>query len=190
MAQVAPAPGEDTSPALALVNTRLVGRDGGDLDLIATPTEAARWLTDRSLGEASIGETDVARLAELRSAVHDLFTAHTDVREPDRQSVDMVNTASRAVARAPLVVWSPDGPLREWVSSKANSVDDAVARIAADAIDVLCGDRGATLRRCEAHGCVRLFLREHARRRWCSTTCGDRVRAARHYRLQQTQRRT
>lgn len=190
MTQVSPAPGEDTSLALALVNTKLVGPDGGDLDLIGTPAEATRWLTDRVLGAGTpIREADVARLAELRSAVHGLFTARADVREPDRHSVDVVNSAARAVARTPLVIWSPDGPRREWASSKANSVDDAMARMAADAIDVVCGDRATTIRRCEAHGCVRLFLREHARRRWCSTTCGDRVRAARHYRLQQAQHR-
>jgi predicted RNA-binding Zn ribbon-like protein len=28
---------------------------------------------------------------------------------------------------------------------------------------------------------VRLLLRDHNRRRWCSTACGDRVRAARYY---------
>jgi predicted RNA-binding Zn ribbon-like protein len=34
---------------------------------------------------------------------------------------------------------------------------------------------------CEAHGCARIFFRTHGRRRWCSNTCGDRVRVARHY---------
>jgi len=56
----------------------------------------------------------------------------------------------------------------------------ALAAIATDAIKVATGPRGQLLHRCEAHGCIRIFLREHARRRWCSNTCGDRVRAARH----------
>ena len=37
------------------------------------------------------------------------------------------------------------------------------------------------IRSCPAPGCVLYFLREHPRREWCSTTCGNRVRAARHY---------
>jgi predicted RNA-binding Zn ribbon-like protein len=63
-----------------------------------------------------------------------------------------------------------------------------MASLARDAIDVVSSDLGRLVRPCEAHGCVRFFLREHARRRWCSTTCGDRVRAARHQRLVVEQR--
>ena len=189
MAQVSPAPGEDSSPALALVNSLLLAPDGSDLDLIATPDEAARWLADRSLGTGVlVREADLVRLAGLRAAVRDLFIARSAARVPDDHSVDVVNAAAATTSRTPFVVWSPDGPRREWATSMPNSVDDSLAQIAGDAIDVLCGDRAATIRRCEAHGCVRLFLREHARRRWCCTTCGDRVRAARHYRLQQAQR--
>ncbi|MFF1653015.1 CGNR zinc finger domain-containing protein [Streptomyces sp. NPDC058255] len=32
---------------------------------------------------------------------------------------------------------------------------------------------------CAAAGCTRWFLRSHAARRWCTTKCGNRVRAAR-----------
>jgi hypothetical protein len=35
------------------------------------------------------------------------------------------------------------------------------------------------VRRCAAEPCIRLFLAEDARRRYCSATCGTRVRAAR-----------
>jgi predicted RNA-binding Zn ribbon-like protein len=34
---------------------------------------------------------------------------------------------------------------------------------------------------CHAPGCVLYFLKTHPRREWCSVTCGNRVRAARHY---------
>ncbi|MFH7335295.1 CGNR zinc finger domain-containing protein [Streptomyces sp. KHY 26] len=34
---------------------------------------------------------------------------------------------------------------------------------------------------CAAHGCERFFLRSHGARRWCTTRCGNRVRAARAY---------
>ena len=38
------------------------------------------------------------------------------------------------------------------------------------------------LRACHAPGCVLYFLKDHPRREWCSTACGNRARAARHYR--------
>ncbi|WP_420718688.1 CGNR zinc finger domain-containing protein [Streptomyces sp. NRRL S-813] len=67
-------------------------------------------------------------------------------------------------------------------------VQGALATLARDVIDLACSSQADSVRRCEAHGRVRLFVRDHARRRWCST-CGDRVRAARHQRRVKEQRR-
>jgi predicted RNA-binding Zn ribbon-like protein len=63
----------------------------------------------------------------------------------------------------------------------ASALDAARGRIAADAIALVTGPEAADLRACEAPGCVRLLLRDHPRRHWCSTRCGDRVRARRYY---------
>ncbi|MFJ9951114.1 CGNR zinc finger domain-containing protein [Kitasatospora sp. NPDC091207] len=38
------------------------------------------------------------------------------------------------------------------------------------------------MRACPAPGCILFFLQQHARRAWCSTACGTRVRVARHSR--------
>ena len=35
--------------------------------------------------------------------------------------------------------------------------------------------------RVHAPGCVLYFIKDHPRREWCSTACGNRARAARHY---------
>ncbi|MDN5936022.1 MAG: CGNR zinc finger domain-containing protein [Nitrosospira sp.] len=35
---------------------------------------------------------------------------------------------------------------------------------------------------------MRFLLKTHGRRQWCSTRCGDRVRAARSYARKRTQR--
>lgn len=178
----APAPGEGSSVALALVNTLLRGR-GGELDLLRGPDSVASWLAERTPAGARprIRRVDVTRLASLRAAVHEVFTAVADERAPERGAVAVLNEYAAAVPRAVQLHWSPAGPERSLLARRSTSVDAAMAAIATDAIEVVCGSRGPLLRRCEARGCVRVFLREHARRRWCSTACGDRVRAARHY---------
>jgi predicted RNA-binding Zn ribbon-like protein len=51
----------------------------------------------------------------------------------------------------------------------------ALARLAEDAVTLLCTPDVATLARCPAEGRVRLLLRTHGRRHWCSIRCGDRV---------------
>ncbi|MGW5722364.1 CGNR zinc finger domain-containing protein [Amycolatopsis sp. NPDC003865] len=170
---VTAAPGEERSPALALVNTRRLSA-GGEVDDLAGPADAAGWL-----GLPTLGADDLGRVTDLRAAVRELLAAVTEERVPSADAVETVNAAARADAAAPQLVW----PHREWRSTRPGSLEAALAALARDAIDVVTGDLAALVRPCEAHGCVRFFLREHARRRWCSTTCGDRVRAARHQRL-------
>ena len=183
---VTAAPGEDTSPALALVNTWRLST-GGEVDELAEPGDATEWLRRHELPAATLGRDDLNRLTTLRAAVRELLAALAEERAPDPTAVSTVNAAARADAAAPQLAWQA-GPLREWHSARPGSLDEAVASLARDAIDVVSGDLGRLVRPCEAHGCVRFFLREHARRRWCSTTCGDRVRAARHQRLVVEQR--
>jgi hypothetical protein len=46
----------------------------------------------------------------------------------------------------------------------------------------ICRPDSPRLRACQAPGCVLYFVKDHPRREWCSTACGNRARAARHYR--------
>jgi predicted RNA-binding Zn ribbon-like protein len=171
-----PAPGEDMSVALALVNT-WHGGPTGYVDDLSTWSFAVR-----------ITAAEAAELADVRAAIRELFTALADRRMPAPASVALVNACAARLPTAPRLDWPPDGPRRHWYSDRPDTFDDAVATIARDAIDVVCGNRAPTVRRCAAHGCVRIFFREHARRQWCSNTCGDRVRAARHQRLRESAR--
>ncbi|WP_328613985.1 CGNR zinc finger domain-containing protein [Amycolatopsis sp. NBC_00355] len=173
---VTAAPGEERSLALALVNTQRVG-GGGAVDDLEDPLP---WLHAHGLRVTSVA--DVGPLTDLRTAVRELLAALAEDRVPDPAAVDAVNAAARADAAAPQLTWAA-GPHREWHSTRPGSVEEAAATLARDAIEVAGGDLGRLVRPCEAHGCVRFYFREHARRRWCSTTCGDRVRAARHQQL-------
>jgi predicted RNA-binding Zn ribbon-like protein len=187
---VTPAPGEERSIALALANSRLP-RGSNWIDLLATPEVAHRWLADHHLPTdppEAIREGDLEHLANLRVAARDVLEALADGRAPDASSVEAVNSAAAREAITPRLSWSQKVPERSWRGGLPG-VQGALAALARDVIDLACSPQADSVRRCEAHGCVRLFVREHARRRWCSTTCGDRVRAARHQRRVEEQRR-
>jgi predicted RNA-binding Zn ribbon-like protein len=178
-----PAPGEDESLGLALVNTELAHR-GEPVDLLLGAGAAAGWLIGRGLARpgSSVGDDELDGLRRLRSAIRAAFLARIAGVPLDPASLARLNAASAGGPRAPQLSWELAGPRLGWVGSRPGTgLDLALASIAADAIDVVSGPRGASLRACEAHGCVRLFLQDHGRRRWCSRTCGDRVRVARHY---------
>ncbi|HET6711913.1 CGNR zinc finger domain-containing protein [Amycolatopsis sp.] len=176
------APGEDRAPALALVNTRRVAADD-----LATPALAASWLSSHGLTAAVADAAALSRLTDLRAAVRELLAALAEGGAPKATAVETVNASARADGAALALTWH-DGPSSAWHSTRPGSLDAAVAALARNAIEVVSGEFGPLIRPCEAHGCIRYFLREHARRRWCSTTCGDRVRAARHQRLVVEQR--
>ena len=183
MPTVTPAPGEERSIALALANSRLP-RGNNWVDSLVTAEVAHRWLADHHLPTESpeaIRDGDLEQLANLRTAARDVLEALADGRVPDASSVEAVNSAAAREAITPRLSWSQEGPERSWQAGLPG-VQGALAALARDVIDLACGPQAGLIRRCEAHGCVRLYVREHARRRWCSTTCGDRVRAARHQR--------
>ena len=179
---VTAAPGEDRSPALALVNTRRLAADD-----LASPGAATAWLREHGQAAVVTDAASLSRLTDLRFAVRELLAALAEDRAPDAATLETVNAAARADAAALSLAWR-DGPAREWHSPRPGSLDEAVATLARNAIEVVSGELGPLVRPCEAHGCIRYYVREHARRRWCSTTCGDRVRAARHQRLVVEQR--
>ncbi|MBA2715104.1 MAG: CGNR zinc finger domain-containing protein [Rubrobacteraceae bacterium] len=166
------APGEDRS----------LEPRGRRLDLLADSEATGRWLEEHGLPcQAEIHDRDVEQMRELRTAIREVFAARIDGVAPSATPLAIINQVAAAAPPSPQLAWTEDGPRREWQSPRASGVQAAGAEIAADAIAVAATELGDTLRACEAHGCIRLFLQNHGRRRWCSTTCGDRVRVARHY---------
>ena len=204
-ARLVPAvPGEDVSIALALVNTRLHGPDG-PRDLLAEPADVRAWLaghglvpevgqggdgpdgdgwSDRRLdgdGRSDGGWGD--RLRELRESIRTLLAARIDDSVPDVADLAAVNAALAAAPCVTSVAWDEGGPrVGQRRTPRTNDpLAPALAALAADAGDLLAGPHAPQLARCSAHRCIRMFIRTHAARQVCSTRCGDRVRAARHY---------
>ncbi|WP_206191292.1 CGNR zinc finger domain-containing protein, partial [Streptomyces niveiscabiei] len=73
------------------------------------------------------------------------------------------------------------GPRRTTDPDTGNPAAAALSLLAEDTLDLLTGPDADQLTQCAAQGCARWFLRSHGARRWCSTKCGNRVRAARAY---------
>jgi predicted RNA-binding Zn ribbon-like protein len=175
-----PAPGEATRPALALVNSRH-NSAGAPVDDLATPASVDAWLARQGLpSDPRTGDAALAAVRELRGAVRELLEARIDGRTPERAAVETVNAAAAPMTRR--LTWTAPGTAREerrFVG--VDGVPLARAVLAADAIDLVTGPAHADLLACAAPGCVRLLLRDHPRRQWCSRRCGDRVRARRYY---------
>ena len=103
-------------------------------------------------------------LHPLRDTIRELFTAAATGARPSVGDYELLNR----LARAPCLRWDDRGP--QLVD------EDDTAEAARTAIELLVGGR---IRQCGNPRCV-LFYLAQGRRRYCSETCANRTRVARH----------
>lgn len=178
-------PLRDEPVAVELHNT-LYAVGGELVDGLDDPSSADAWLTgvaDRLPAGGKGGGPARGELLDLRRAVREALRAVVDGTIPPRASIDALNRRSVRAPRARVAGWRADSlPVGEWDYLRASRADVALSAIAADAIRLLTGPDAANLRACGAPGCVLMFVKGHTRREWCSGSCGNRARQARHYR--------
>jgi predicted RNA-binding Zn ribbon-like protein len=169
--------------AVDLANTVMVVREDEIIDLLAAPDDLRRWLrVERNrLGECDFAIAHLEEIHALRDAVRDLLGACASGTAASPELLERVNSASRRAPIAPTVEASDDSGDLTVVERAAN--DDPFAQLlgqlARSAIALVAGPEREELRVCRAPSCGMFFL---GRRRWCCAACGNRARAARHYR--------
>jgi predicted RNA-binding Zn ribbon-like protein len=148
-----------------------------------------RWLRDVSSTDPSTELSEATEgLRRLRDALRRVAATRTADPRPAAASaiedvLDAVGVVNEAAAAAPR--WSALEPGADGFARRsrtgASPATAITALLAEDGIDVCAGPPGDELRACLAPGCVLYFVRQHPRREWCSSACGNRARAARHY---------
>lgn len=184
-----------------LMNTVWADRDGAH-DALVAPGDAVGWLTalherlprgaDVAAWTRDAGDVEVAEVWSALRALRDATRALAARRTADprtagasgmssRYALDQLNALAKAAPSWPVLEW-PDGAAPTVTSQAAqNAGQIVVSWLAREAIDLIGGSQGAELRACLAPGCVLYFVRHHPRREWCSDSCGNRARQARHY---------
>ncbi|MEV7416024.1 ABATE domain-containing protein [Streptomyces sp. NPDC089919] len=189
--------------ALELASTIRHDGDGGVADDLTTTDGTDVWI--RAQAEILAGQVDVGaitaderlrgEIVELRRAVRALFAWTVRPAPPSRADahhlmpIDLALAHLNAVAaREPVVPqleWpAGDSPTARLLSAESDPEVRLVAALARAAIDFLTGPHRERLRSCTAPRCVRYFVQSHGRQGWCKPSCGNRARAARHYRRQ------
>ncbi|MCX5380553.1 ABATE domain-containing protein [Streptomyces sp. NBC_00091] len=181
------------SLALDLVNTTFIdgGLRGVLVDALATPADLDRWcarrLEDfspplRSRLTEPATRAHFERFLELRHALREVAAAHVAGRAPEPADVRTVNLASRLAARWEELAAAPEplGAVTRWAEPDPRLA--ALGEVAAAGVRLFGGAPGRPVNACPAPGCILYFVKTHARREWCTATCGNRVRVARHSR--------
>ncbi|WP_285566045.1 MULTISPECIES: CGNR zinc finger domain-containing protein [unclassified Streptomyces] len=188
-------------PALELASTIRHDGDGGVTDDLATAEGTARWIHEQ--GDLPAGDVPAGGLVvdedlrlgivALRRAVRALFARAVAPAPPSPADAHRLMPADEALAHVNAVAAREQVvPRLEWPEGGSPAVrllsaqDDArvrlLAALARSAIDFLAGPQREQLRACTAPRCVRYFVKGHGRQEWCKPSCGNRARAARHYR--------
>ena len=189
--------------ALELVSTIRHDGDGGVADDLATVPGTAHWIQEQGdllaghipAGELAVDEDLRLAIIELRQAVRALFARAVSPAPPSPADAHRLMTVDQATAHlnaaaarelvAPQIEWTVEGvPTARLLSAENEPYVRLVAALARAAIDFLSGPQRTQLRSCSAPRCVRYFVKSHGRQEWCKPSCGNRARAARHYRRQ------
>jgi len=163
-------------------NTVMVVRQGEEVDLLATRDDLRKWLTAERerLGDCAFAIAHLAEIRALRDAVRGALSAAATGATPTPQALERLNAASAGAPVAPQVDVGRDGELRmDERPASPDPLARLLARLARSTVTLLTGPERERLHVCDAPSCGMLFL---GRRRWCSAACGNRARAARHYR--------
>ncbi|MEU4843142.1 CGNR zinc finger domain-containing protein [Nocardia testacea] len=178
-----PAPGAEQYLAVDFADSAYVLPGGHLIDLLGTPESTNRWLAERGLAPAHAGvqEMCATQLRVLREHVRALFAARVEQHAVLPAALSAVNDAMSRTPTAALLQWDEtNGPYRAALCPPNEILDRALATLAEDAADLLTGSDADFLTTCDSDPCNR-YLICRGRRRWCSTRCGDRARAARAY---------
>lgn len=170
-----------------LLNTVYVAEQE-NRDGLRSPADLAAWLhavaprltTQISARElAGIDDDDLSVARDLRGCITQLVDVRRGGQRPSRVAIERLNRHARSAPWWPELRWMQAPEVVSVTDAKAPAA--ALSEIAQDAIRLLAAAERTPVRACEAPGCVLYFVKSHPRRAWCTDSCGNRVRAARHY---------
>jgi predicted RNA-binding Zn ribbon-like protein len=150
-------------------------------DVLLEEDSLERWGARLDIAGRPGGAEELELARGLRSALHSIFSAYPQERDPDEFSLMRLRFAyAQAVAAGAFVRREDGGFGLEWSEQEPRRVRFAVA---ADAVALLADPaRLARLHRCPGRNCGWVFLDTSGRRRWCSmATCGSREKMRRMY---------
>jgi predicted RNA-binding Zn ribbon-like protein len=180
-----------------LMNT--VGADRGKIhDALEDGAGATAWLhavASRIAAEAGaeLGQLneDAVRpaagtLRELRDALRRLAAEATGDPRPPATAPELTRPGAIATLNAlaktwPELAWPAGSHPSRTYRADGTATGLAVQLIAHQGVELLTGPGRDRLRPCLAPNCLLFFVKDHARREWCSPGCGNRARVARHY---------
>lgn len=120
---------------------------------------------------------ELQRLLDVRSSIGDLYAAVIESRFEDAEMI--FNSLSSTVILGPHAVATEKG-LQVGFDAGASPLLDYIAEVIVSAAMTLTLPRLNDLKKCDGPHCVLYYTQHRSGQQWCSNTCGNRARVARH----------
>lgn len=183
---------------LDFANTLLV-EDGRLVDLLDDYSDLVRWLLEAGVlgpeeakealerwGDGPEGERVFVRALEFRKVLFRLIEEIVGGDPVGQETLDETNVLLRSRPGYAQVARADEGFKMRFLAERDEAIN-AIVPLAESAADFLLSAIPSLLKKCENPSCVLHFYdtsKNHARR-WCSMSgCGNRMKAAAHYRRQ------
>lgn len=157
----------------------LTERAGSPVERIPTPARLLDWFHEYGLAVKDCSPTQLELAKDLRESVHLVATAAALDDPLPSGGLACINEFSAAGGARPVL--TPER-LRTWRLREGEELEDALGVIAADAIEIISGQRDGRLALCASATCRAAFFdtSRSRSRRWCDmNTCGNRQKKAR-----------
>ncbi|MFI7240888.1 CGNR zinc finger domain-containing protein [Streptomyces qinglanensis] len=157
----------------------LTERHGDAVERIPTPQRLVDWLAVYGLVVDSCADAQLELARELRESIDVAATAAALGDALPAPAVQVIN--DRSVQGRAAAILTPEGK-RQWQLGPDARVEDALSVIAADAIEIIAGERDGKLALCASPTCRAAFFdaSQSRTRKWCDmNTCGNRQKKAR-----------
>lgn len=174
--------------AIDFVNTQIIQR-GELVELLEESADVMRWAQEA--GYAKIGKCKAEELVtvrKMRAALRELFQAAIEERLPHQQSLTTVNRHLAEHGNHQILqLNASSGAFTLAPNRNAINLFALLAKVAYEGAQLLTSPALSNIKSCSNPDCVLMFLdtSRTRKRRWCSMEiCGNRAKAAKHYRKQ------
>ncbi len=154
---------------------------------ICTPAET-RHLTEMAADRQAEARQVCKRAVALRETIHRIYAAISRNNNPAPKDLDAFNKHLSGSMQASRIVKTKDGYSWDTAGDKSR-LDWILNPVIRSAADVLVSEDIKHIKACADPACGWLFLdsSRNKRRRWCDMQdCGNRAKASRFYKKQQT----
>lgn len=157
--------------------------DGRKLvDGLETQATTRNWFSvmSQELGVAEVDEIDAHKLERLRRAREGISVAYDAALAGEFSRLAMaLNSLAHDVNIAPRFC-GENGTFVAHLTEGTNRLEDFLAEVLLSAANTLTRPDLSRLRKCDGPHCVLYFTQLRSSQQWCSNTCGNRARVARH----------